>query len=379
MLTLLSFLITSPAMAQDCDAKQLAKEIDEASPIAVPRVYLKLAECDADVAKANAAKALGRTLHGDEGNQASLAALKVGSLGEVMDWVDGLEPDQRSQTMLWMGDQCGEVDQVGSFFTTAANDKRDKFLAERWYVGMAKCRVESVQALLREVVENDAWELKREQLFAFVSVYARNLGAEAVDHLKSLPVGLSDPKEVKLVLNAFADAANVGSREGMDEKAAKAAIAAIGQLGPQIPPDTIDQARDTLLALGDEPLADEFVKYRWPEKLQGGTYHYGVVATETSACKNGKTSVYLHSGQLTDSGRWPDALEMIVEDTVKGSWGLTHGAKCKGTSQFKVVMTEEPVDDAAFEAFVATHAEAYADVAKGAWKSGVVAEDTGSF
>ena len=99
MLSILALLL-SGAQAQDCDAKQLSKDLHEASPVAVPRVFLKLAECDPSAALEEAEFAMGKTLHGDEGNQAALQALKVGAQKPVMDWVDALEPDPVSYTHL---------------------------------------------------------------------------------------------------------------------------------------------------------------------------------------------------------------------------------------------------------------------------------------
>ena len=140
MFTLFALLFSNPVMAEDCDAKQLKKDIAEASPVSVPRIYLKLVDCDADAANDSAEDTLARVLHGDEGNQAALAALKVGAQRQVMEWVDNLEPDQRSQTMLWLGDQCSEVDTIGQFFVDSASEMREPFIKERWYRGMAKCR-----------------------------------------------------------------------------------------------------------------------------------------------------------------------------------------------------------------------------------------------
>ena len=379
MLTLLMTLLSSTALAEDCDAKQLVKDIEEASPVKLPRMYLKLAECDEDQARELAAEIIPKILHGDEGNQAALAAIRVGDIDSVTTWVRGLEPNHRTQTLMWMGEQCSDVPGVGEFFTNAAAADQADFLQNRWYRGMSKCRTEGVQSLLVDVVEADAWNLNREQLFGFIEVYSRNLGERAVSHLKTLPATMSDPKEIRLIINSFADAANVGSLEGMNEKAAKAAIAAIAQLGPQIPAETIDQARDTLLALGDEPLSNEFVKYRWPDRKQGETYHYGVVAIESSTCKNGKEQVWLHSGQVTNISVWPDKLEMDIEDHVMNNWGLDHGAKCKGTSTYSVHITAEPATEESYQAFVDEHSEGYREAAKSAWKSGVVAEETTAF
>lgn len=379
MLTLLTLLMTPTALAEDCDSKQLVKDIEETSPVKLPALFLQLAECDAEAAKGVAGEVVPKLLHSDEANKAALASIDVGEREAVITWVKGLEPNHRTQTLMWMGEQCGDVPEVGDFFTDSAADDQEGFRQNRWYRGMSKCRTEGVQSLLVDIVEKDAWGLNREQLFGFIEVYSRNLGEKAVSHLKSLPSTMTDPKDIRLIINSFADAANVGSLEGMNDKAAKDAIAALTQLVPQIPAETIEQARDTLLALGDEALAAEIVKYRWPDRKVDETYNYGVVAIESATCKNGKTQVWLHSGYLTNISAWPDAIASGAEEHVLGNWGLDHGAKCKGTSEYEVFVMGEPATEESFQAFVDEHSGGYKDAAKSAWKSGVVAEEPSAF
>ena len=379
MLMLLAMLTSGVAQAADCDAKQLTKDINDASPVAVPRVFLKLAECDAEAAKKAGEAAFAKILHGDEGNQAAVAGLKVGAQKPVMDWVDRLEPDHRSQSMLWFGNQCGDVPEVGEFFVASAAQKPGPFLQERWYRGMAKCRVEGVQNLLRDVVEKNSLDLSPESKFGFIEVYARNLGKDAIPHLRSTAGSLTEAKDISLLLNAFGDAANVGSLEGIDEAAAKEATAAIESLAPQIHPDAMEQARDTLLALGAEDLSNSVVQYRWPDRIQAGTYAYAVVATEDITCKNGKQQVIFHHGRLTNFTQWPDALEMDVEGRVKEGWSLNGAEKCKGTGSIAVKMSPTPVDDAGYDEFVKPHLDAYEKLAKKAWKSENKDEGTAAF
>lgn len=380
MHTLFALLLASAASAQSCDAKKLAKDLETASPVAVPKMFLELVTCDPAAANKAAALAMGKTLAGDEGNQAALAALKVGAQKPVMDWVDGLEPDFRSSTMLWFGDQCAQVPEVGQFFVDSANQKTDVFLKERWYRGMSKCRVEGVQNVLREIVEKDSLKLNRESRFGLLEVYARNLGKGAIPHLKATALQLGDPKEIRLVLNAFADAANVGAVEGMDEAAAKEAIAAIVELAPQTHPEAIDQVRDTLRALGATDQANASVKYRWPDRFADGNYAWAVVATELATCKNGKSMALLHTGLLTAGEVWPDALSADLEAAAKRAWGLDAAAKCKGTGTTTVVMSDEPMSsEESLAAFVKENRKAYDDAAKGAWKAEEIAEDTAPF
>lgn len=380
MHTLIALLLASAAHAQSCDAKKLAKDLETASPVAVPKLFLELAACDPAAANKSAALAMGKTLAGDEGNQAALAALKAGAQKPVMDWVDGLEPDHRSAAMLWFGDQCAQVPEVGQFFVDSAAQKTDIFLRERWYRGMSKCRVEGVQNLLRDIVEKDSLKLNRESRFGLLEVYARNLGKAAIPHLKATALQLGDPKEIRLVLNAFGDAANVGAVEGLDQATAKEAIAAIEELAPQTHPEAVEQVRDTLAALGAPEKGDAVVKYRWPDRFADGSYAWAVVATEEATCKNGKVQVVLHHGLLTSGDKWPDTLKSSVEAAATTAWGLDAAAKCKGTGTTTVVMSTEPMSsEESLAEFVKANREAYDKAAKTAWKAEEIAEDTAPF
>jgi len=369
--------LTGTAGAQDCDAKQLVRDLHEASPVAVARVYLKLAECDPQSAESEAAFAMTKTLYGDEGMQAGLAALSVGGQQAVLNWVDGLEDHHRSETVRWLGGQCGEEPKVAAFFLEAREAKKDVFLANRWYAGLGSCRTPEIAAMLTEMIQGDqgARAADRAQYFGLLEVYSRNLGSEAIPTLRDMATSLSDPMEVRLIMSAFGDAANVGS--GIDDEAAKAAIDAIRLLGPQIPPDAADSARDILLSLGDEDLANQFAGYRWAERKAGGKYTYYATATERYVCKNGKEQAIFHHGKILEGGtHWPDALQMDLEGALKGKWTLEGAAKCKGEGTVEVEMTDEPVaDDSEIEGWIEERVEAFEKASKDLHKSEVIAEE----
>jgi len=369
------------AYAQDCDANPLVRDLHEASPVAVARVYLKLAECDPSVAEREAAFAMTKTLYGDEGMQAGLAALSVGGQDAVLDWVDGLEDHHRSETVRWFGGQCGKEAKVADFFVKAREAKKDVFLANRWYAGLGSCRTPQIAEMLTEMIQGDqgARAADRAQYFGLLEVYSRNLGVEAIPTLRDMATSLSDPMEVRLILSAFGDAANVGS--GIDEAAAKAAVDAIRMLGPQIPPDAADSARDILLSLGDEDLANQFAGYRWADRKTDGKYTYYAMAIERFVCKNGKEQAIFHHGKLVEDGtHWPDALQMDLEGKLGSKWGLEAAAKCKGEGTIKVEMTEEPVaDDKEIESWLEERVEAFEKDTKGLHKSEVVVQEDGAW
>ncbi len=377
MLVWLTLALVGTAQAQDCDAKQLVKDLKEASPVAVGRVYLKLAKCDPVVAEKEASFAMTKTLYGDEGMQASLAALSVGGQQAVLDWVDGLEDHHRSETVRWLGTKCEEEPKAAEFFVKARDVKKDVFLANRWYAGLGGCRTPEIAAMLTEMIEGDQGKraADRAQYFGLLEVYSRNLGKEAIPTLRTMATSLSDPMEVRLILSAFGDAANVGS--GIDEEAAKAAIQAIETLGPQIPADAADAARDILMSLGAEDLANSFAGYRWASRKDGGKYTYYVMAQEMVVCKNGKEQGYLHHGKVTEGGtHWPDSMKMDLEAKLVAKWELEAAAKCKGEGTIKVEMTNEPIaDDKEIEAWLEGRQKAFVAATKDFHKAEVVAED----
>jgi len=369
------------ANAQDCDAKQLSKDLHEASPVAVARVYVKLAECDSSIAEKEAEFAMTKTLYGDEGMEAGLAALSVGGQAAVLDWVDGLEDHHRSETVRWLGGQCGEEPKVASFFLTAREDKKDVFLSNRWYAGLGSCRTPEIAAMLTDMIEGDqgARAADRAQYFGLLEVYSRNLGVEAIPTLRDMATSLSDPMEVRLILSAFGDAANVGS--GINADAAKAAIDALRTLGPQIPAAAADSARDILLSLGDEDLANQFAGYRWADRKTDGNYTYYATAVERYVCKNGKEQALFHHGNVIENGtHWPDALQMDLEGFLTTAWALQAASKCKGEGTITVEMTAEPLaSEDEVEGWLESRLKAFEESAEDLHKSEVVVQESATW
>ena len=172
----------APAAWAQCDAKQLKSDLAEASPVAVARVYLKLAECDADAALETAEEAVPRLLSGDEGNQAAVAALSVGAEAPVSKWVDGLEPDQRSATIDYLGRKCKDEPKVAAFFVSAHTKLGETFWKDRWYRGLADEAGHSRGRADLEAVVHRA-ELAHRRLSDRVELFARVLEAVLALHL----------------------------------------------------------------------------------------------------------------------------------------------------------------------------------------------------
>ncbi|MFK7927006.1 MAG: hypothetical protein AB8H79_02365, partial [Myxococcota bacterium] len=344
MLSLILLALAPTAHAQDCDARALAKEVETASPIAVARTFVKLADCDAVRAKKTVPGAFARILAGGDGNKAALKAIEIGAGADVRAWLGGLEPDQRSRAVAWMGEKCQESEVVQTFFAESKAALGADFWTQRWHRGLVECRVPSIQKVLADAVVDPDLTKDRTRLFNVLEVYARNLRADALPTLSKLANDTSDPEELLYLVNAFADTTGIGSVAGTDKAAANKAVMAIAALGPKLPPRAVDQARITLKTLEAEEESDGFAKYRWPERYTDDTYSYAVAVLETGTCKNGKTLANLHVASFDEGGnQWPDQIQQQLLGKLQFEWELSAAKSCKATvSDFVVEMPKEP-------------------------------------
>lgn len=345
-------LALSVAQAQTCDVKALRQELADASPQSLPRAYSALAACDPAAAKAEAAKVFPRALPGSEGNTIARTAISVGASEETRKWITTLQSDERSTAVAALGNACGEGDaKVAHFLADTAVVLGDKFWTERWYRSLADCRTPEIQELLKKEVQ--AQSTDRSRYFAVLEVFSRNLGKEAIPQLKALALTMKDPEEQIYVVNAFADAAQVGSKTGQDAEATQQAIAAIVELAPKLSPKALDQARITLTTLGAPAEADKLAILRYADKKGAdGMLRYGAIAVETATCKNGKVNLGIHTGELVEPGvLWPNDVASIAPGLITSTWKMDAAAKCKGTGSTEVVLTETPLDAAALAAW----------------------------
>jgi hypothetical protein len=193
----------------------------------------------------------------------------------------------------------------------------------------------------------------RTRFFGVVEVYARNLGKDAIPTLERLLSELENEEELTYVVNAFADAAQVGGLEGQNVETTQLAVAAIVGMAPQLPPKAIEQARTTLLSLGAEAEANALAGARYQDRMVDGKLQYGVVVVETAVCKKGNQMVGVHMGVLEEAGHaWPDQITAQV-DGASYSWEYDMAAsrKCKGTSQNTVFITSQPVTGEDLQSF----------------------------
>jgi len=283
-------------------------------------------------------------LAGEEGFGAALKAVELGAGNDVRTWLGGLEPDQRSRAVAWLGERCAKSDPIQQFFLAAHRDKGLDFFAERWHRGLTDCRTDGVRQLLSEALQSKELARNRPQLFNVLEVYARNLRGDAIPGLVELAQNTTDPEELTYLVNAFADAAGVGSVEGIQGETARRAAAAIVALGPKLPERAVEQARTTLTALDAEPEADMFATHRWRDRKDAeGNYRYAVSVVESVTCKNGKTQGNFHIGVFADRGTmWPEQIHGELRERLPGDWGLTAAVRCKGTSELTFDMPKEP-------------------------------------
>lgn len=365
MLSLL-LALSAPALAQDCDLRAAQADLKAATPTGVPTAYQALADCDAGAAKKAAPGALEKVLPGREGNAVLKTAIQVGADEAALEYIDGLQSDERSKAVASLGTACNASEEVAGFLTDTAKAKGDAFWTERWYRSLAECRNPGVQELLQSEIDKPVTD--QTLFFGVLEVYSRNLGADALPTLQRLLGELQNEEELTYVVNAFADAAQVGGLNGVDTETAGKAVGIIVEMAPQLPPKAVEQARTTLLSLGAEAEANKLAGIRYQERMVDGQLRYGVVVVETATCKGGDTQIAVHLGTLTEPGTaWPDQVAEAVEGATYGwTYELAEGRKCKGTSENTVYLSQQPVaDDAALQEFWDEHRQKVIRAAQG--------------
>jgi hypothetical protein len=348
MSSILFVFLSSMASAADCDAAALATETSEATPIGAARAFVRLANCDAEMANSLAVETFPRLLGGDDASQAAVKAIQIGATEPVAQWMGGLEADERARAVRALGEACNESGEIQDFFVDRAQSLGDQFWSDRWYRALATCRVPAVQGILSAELEKGLGA-DRLKFFAVLETYARSAGAEAIPRLSKLAVAESDPEAQANIVSAFADAARVGTPEGIDGSAAGKGAEAIRTVAPELTTKGVEQARMTLLALGDEPGSDDMAAVRYKAVDQGEqNFLWGAVANETATCKNGKVQQRIHVALVNERGNtWPDQLGEKVEAAAQVNWELNLAEKCKGTGEVKWHLAPAPFPDEA--------------------------------
>jgi hypothetical protein len=346
--TLALLLQISPANAQACDTKALKAQIADASPRAVADLFLQLADCDVKVAQQEAPGAFQKILSGPEGVQAAVAAVRVGAAQPVRDWIEALISDERAATLAGLGAACSQEPTIVSFFVQSHDLLGDRFWRDRWHRGLSECRTPEIQDLLRKAFQEEPVQKDSSRFGSILEVYCSNARREAIPWLKALMFTTHEENQLH-IMGAFANAAGVGTPEGMDAEAAAESISSILDVAPQLPPKVVEQARITLESLGAMQEADELAAVRYADRRQpDGRFMWGAIAVETATCKKGETRIGVWSAPVYESGhRWPDQMHDPVVEAVDAGWGLDLAKKCKGTSTTEVLVSPHPFLDAA--------------------------------
>ncbi len=339
-------LSASLVQAQDCNAKALTKEIAEASPRAVAELYVQLADCDAAAAKKAAGDAFAKVLSGDAGVKAAAAGVRVGASPVVRDWVGNLISDERASTLAGMGETCAEEPSLVGFFVESEGELGDRFWRDRWHRALSDCHAPEIQQLLREAFQDESVQHDGSRFGSILEVFCSNARREAIPWLKALIFTTGEENQLH-VMSAFANAAGVGTLEGMDPEAAAEAVTAILEVAPKLPAKVIEQARITLQSLEARTEADQLVAVRYAAERQAdGRFMWGAIAVETATCKKGDTRLLvLHAPVYEPGHRWPDQMPPAVDDAVQAGWELELAKKCKGSSRKEVIVSSAPFAD----------------------------------
>lgn len=353
---LLSLSLALPAQAGDCDGPALAAEATGGPPAAAARAFVQLSACDPLVARKAAKVVLPRILPGDEGYQAVVSAIRTGAPADAAAWVAGLQSDDRARAIKSLGDACAESEPVQAFFAERARSLGDEFWSQRWYRGLAACKSEPLLELMWAELK-DGPKTDRPRFSAVLETWARARGALAIPALSELLKGVGDDAEAQAaVVSALGAAAGVGGDEGIKAVAAARAGEAIQSAAPGLSVKAVEQARITLLALGDEAGSDGLAAVRYKDRFNDNEkLLWGVVVDERATCRGDKPAQRLSWAPVREPGRtWPDQFKDRLQPALEAQWGFDLAASCKGTGTVEVLVPAEPfTDKASFEAWAA--------------------------
>jgi hypothetical protein len=377
MFTSLLLLSQLAVAAEPCDAKALIAAVQEAAPVAVGNPFVKLAACNPAEAQKLAPAVMDRMIVGDYSRDALLAAVKLRAFDVARAWVSKQQSDVKTRVIGHLGDACADTPAVGEFFLEAFARDPDRFWQERWHKGLASCRTPDVQKMLTESLSSKQVGKDSRNAAGFLSlleVYARNLRGAAIPTLTEVLRNAKDESFATPLLVVFADVANIGGAGGTDAAAAAAAVKAIVEAAPSIPERTVERARGTLIALGDEAAANALAKHRFRDRYVDGRYTWGIAAVEQFVCKNAEERAVLHIGTLSEPGNtWPDAMGAMADAAARASWKLDGAAKCKGTGTVTVEVSPEPLSAEGVAAWVKEKKSAFSE-ANGSKKLTVIDE-----
>lgn len=350
MLALSLLLSSLTASAQEINCPAMTRAVTEANPAQIGQMYVDLVtNCRAAAAARVTGATFETAIPNDGGRAAAVEAIKIGQSAVVVPWINNLQPDDRAKTIRQLGEACTDSEPVQDFFLSSAESMGDDFWNDRWYRALGVCKVVPIQDLLMSELDKGIGA-DRSRFFGVLEAYARSAGVNAVPKLVELAGTVGDDPEAQVnIINAFADAAQVGSIGGMDQAAAKRATRAIVGLGPSLSQKGVEQARVTLNALGSELESDEMSALRYADLQQDDGFVWGVVVVENAPCKGGKRFTQrMHWSRAIDQGNtWADQALDKVTSSVEVAWTLDLAERCRveGEETFHVSPLPFATDD----------------------------------
>lgn len=345
MLVLSVLLSSLTASAQDINCNDLRRDIAKANPTQVGDMFVTIATNCEPSAAARSVSQLSRAIPNEGGRAAAVEAVKLGYGTIATEWIGGLQPDDRAKAIRGLGEACTDSEKVQDFFISSASTMGDDFWNDRWYRALGVCNAVPIHDLLWGELDKGIGT-DRTRFFGVLEAYARSAGAAAVPQLVELAKRNAQDAEAQVnIVNAFADAAQVGSVKGMDQGTAQRATRAIVALAPDLKIKAVEQARITLTALGSELESDQLAAVRYKKLEQADGFVWGAVLNETASCKGGKKVMQrLHwSRAVDDDGSiWPDQALEAIQSAAEVAWTTDLAARCRGEGTLDYRVSDKP-------------------------------------
>ncbi|MBM74850.1 MAG: hypothetical protein CMK59_05580 [Proteobacteria bacterium] len=339
----LSILLSLSAYADDCDANALAEKALEGAGESSAKAFNQLMKCKPARAEKIASRTIEALVPSKPAYRSLMLSIEAGHADDVAKWLAAQQSDDMAKALRALGDFCDHT-AVERFFLNQAEVKGEEFWKKRWYKYMNKCPSTEVTDLFKSELEKGE-DIPRNRYFAILSSYARSAGADAIPFIESQFETTENAETHMNLISAFADASGVGGEDGTDRKAAKASIASINKLAPNLGDKALDQARITLKALDDEPSADALAQYRYKGLAQeDGSFMWGVIAIEDVTCKKGKKRQNFHSAVVRDETKttWGDAFEEQAKALADTQWDFLLEKNCKGEGEVIYIVPTRP-------------------------------------
>jgi hypothetical protein len=350
------FLLISLALAQtpegnECDTDALSKVITSSTGDAAAKAFTKLAECDEKKANHYAKTTISTFLVNDVGLNAAVAGMKIGAEKYVLEWMNDpdLLPDEKAQILSRLGSECHSEPIIQQFFVKTAEDDPERFWGKRYYRYLKKCKSPEITEIYTKKLDEGIAQ-GRSQFFAVVSAYARNGEEDSFDKLAELLTATEDGEvQVTLITAMYEAILEMDKNNTEDPNASNElrnkTVEKIVEVADGLQPNALNQARTTLDALGAEGEADSMSGFYFKRKKQEDeSYIWGMVATETATCKNGKIKQNIHTAPIIDSdGKiWPDEIEELIVGDGFSDWDFILAKDCKGSSEDIFFFSTEP-------------------------------------